>query len=1281
MKIFIFIAFVAFFAIANGVFVPPRPGHKKHNLGSERCTWGPSYWCQNLTSAAGCHATKHCIQTVWIHKQLPPDDSSVCQTCLDMVKQARDQLESNETQDMIKQVFEGSCALIHLKLIVKECDKIVDQYIPDLIDTLASQMNPQVVCSVAGLCNNEKVHQLLAEQGEIVNEKRVAVVDAPDKCEGCHTVVDILESRFNKMSKDDVLHSLLGFCGQLGSFSDGCSNIIITYFNKIYSHLQNHLNSNEVCLMSGECSAQFHTHAAKVEITPMSHIGYVSVNKDKDDLPCDLCEQLVQHLRELLIANTTEAEFKRVLEGLCKQTGDFANECVALVGQYYAPVYDFLVNELNSTNACKAIGICPSSDKEVALIAPLLPSQSADLALSLSSHTDKPLVNIPPALPELTADNQLPIDRLMPPHTQVLYNKEVCEFCQYFLHYLQVAITDPKTEEKIKEVVDEACGKLPSVVNSTCLNFIDNYEPALVAILAQEIDPSQICPLIRACPSSDNKDVEIFMEAKSDSKCPLCLIAVTKLENLVKDNKTEESIKSALKQVCTHLPNNLVAECSDLVDAYSKELVELLMADLKPDEVCVYLKLCKDEQPADPLPPYVFRLTAGNIETNVIPDNTINGQVVGSDDGISQQKPTCVICEFIMKEIEDQLKDKKTDADIEQIVRHICNIMPKSIKTQCNGFIDDYADTIIQALIAALEPSEICSMMKLCTSQFETIRVEILECPICQMTVEAMKKILANPKVDHDIEHVLEKTCRGLPHQYRNKCKKMIEKHGKQMIDLLIKHASVHKICKEMEFCSTRFEESHLVGVDHCTYGPSYWCESEENAEECDARQHCETKVWNSKTKRELLGANPCTRGPAYWCDSEENANKCNARAHCESKVWNQHRSKRELLVGSNPCTRGPAHWCASEGNANKCDARSYCESKVWNQQRSKRELLVGSNPCTRGPAYWCASEENANKCNARSHCESRVWNQQRSKRGLLGSNPCTRGPAYWCESEENANKCNARAHCESKVWNQQRSKRELLVGSNPCTRGPAYWCASEENANKCNARSHCESRVWNQQRSKRGLLGSNPCTRGPAYWCESEENANKCNARAHCESKVWNQQRSKRELLVGSNPCTRGPAYWCASEENANKCNARSHCESRVWNQQRSKRGLLGSNPCTRGPAYWCESEENANKCNARAHCESKVWNQQRSKRELLVGSNPCTRGPAHWCASEGNANKCDARSYCESRVWNQQRSKRGLLGSNPCTRGPAYWCESEENANKCNAKTHCQTRVWNQK
>lgn len=49
-----------------------------------------------------------------------------------------------------------------------------------------------------------------------------------------------------------------------------------------------------------------------------------------DDLPCKLCEQLVGHLKDLLVANTTEIEFKQVLLGLCKQTKSFADEVCSL---------------------------------------------------------------------------------------------------------------------------------------------------------------------------------------------------------------------------------------------------------------------------------------------------------------------------------------------------------------------------------------------------------------------------------------------------------------------------------------------------------------------------------------------------------------------------------------------------------------------------------------------------------------------------------------------------------------------------------------------------------------------------------------------------------------------------------------------------------------------------------------------------------------------------------------------------------------------------------------
>lgn len=88
----------------------------------------------------------------------------------------------------------------------------------------------------------------------------------------------------------------------------------------------------------------------------------------KEDLPCDLCEQLVGHLRDLLVANTTEDEFKKVLEGLCKQTNSFKDECLSIVEEYYPVIYTFLVSELNSTSVCIFAGICPQQGLEVNMV-------------------------------------------------------------------------------------------------------------------------------------------------------------------------------------------------------------------------------------------------------------------------------------------------------------------------------------------------------------------------------------------------------------------------------------------------------------------------------------------------------------------------------------------------------------------------------------------------------------------------------------------------------------------------------------------------------------------------------------------------------------------------------------------------------------------------------------------------------------------------------------------------------------------------------------------------
>ena len=84
--------------------------------------------------------------------------------------------------------------------------------------------------------------------------------------------------------------------------------------------------------------------------------------------------------------------------------------------------------------------------------------------------------------------------------------------------HFQEELIRPSSEEQIKVLVEKACDRFPATLKAECKSFVETYEPALVAILAQEIDPSIVCPSLGICPKS------VFVEEKP--VCPLCLLAV-----------------------------------------------------------------------------------------------------------------------------------------------------------------------------------------------------------------------------------------------------------------------------------------------------------------------------------------------------------------------------------------------------------------------------------------------------------------------------------------------------------------------------------------------------------------------------------------------------------------------------------------------------------------------------------------------------------------------------------------------------------------------------------
>uniref|UniRef100_A0A1I8PUJ9 Saposin n=1 Tax=Stomoxys calcitrans TaxID=35570 RepID=A0A1I8PUJ9_STOCA len=949
-------AIVALVAVFGLGVTNASPVHQQL-VGAKKCTWGPSYWCSNLVNAKGCKAVRHCIQTVWESHNVPEDNDSICKICKDMVTQARDQLRSNETMEELKEVFEGSCNLIPIKVVKKECCKLADDFIPELVEALSSQMNPDQVCSVAGLCNNAEIDKLLtkyysgaldgtlreSEEDKSTEEVKAVAVQPAKKasltCGNCFSVATMMSNKFQTSNRDDILENILHMCGGMSSFSDACANIVLTYFNDIYDHIKGNLQPAGICHLSGVCAARYHQHPED----PKEEEPIDLMAPGNDDIPCELCQQLVHHLRDLLVANTTEAEFKQVMEGLCNQTKNFKSECISLVDQYYHTIYTTLVNDLDANGACFLIGVCPKGADylykgDIMPLLPVLPPAEIKVTIrkKLGAHE-----------PKFTQEDlqamALPIDHLMGAANPLLLVEggELCTICEYMLHFIQETLATPATEDEIKRTVESICNKLPKSVNDKCSKFVDEYGDAVVALLIQGLNPADICPKMQMCPKhqENHNDMEVFSPKTNDEQdkptCPLCLFAVEQAQEKIKNDKSKKNIKDVLDHLCTHLPQKLQAECVDFVETYSSELIDMLISDFKPQEICVSLKLCpksnnyleemglsaEDDSssqefdndlsfnevvPSEELPvEIVFQHHSEGVTPNCLlceemiklAEKRINKKttklavetiskddikralehscdkmrtnfrakchryvdkygdqiaelllkemdpklictelglclfseqedleidealkydviamptenvVLGKSDRYSgldtslrvQEPPTCVMCEFIMTKLENDLKDKHEQEQIKAAIENVCNHMPKTVTKTCDNFVEKYADAIL-SMLGSVPPKQVCQRMLLCFDGLSVVSDEVIECGVCHGATSSLLPYFRMVNTEHDNIDATEMTevaCEAVPAKYYSICSELVEVYGKSIM-----HLSESIVIDESSVCS-----------------------------------------------------------------------------------------------------------------------------------------------------------------------------------------------------------------------------------------------------------------------------------------------------------------------------------------------------------------------------------------------------------------------------------------------------------------------------------------------
>ncbi|XP_022446529.1 prosaposin isoform X4 [Delphinapterus leucas] len=470
-------------------------------LGLRECTRGSAVWCQNVKTASDCGAVQHCLQTVW---NKPTVKSLPCDICKDVITAAGDMLKDNATQQEILVYLERACDWLPKPNMSASCKEIVDSYLPVILDMIKGQMShPGEVCSALNLCESlqkhlaELNHQKQLKSNQIPDLDMAEVVapfmanvplllypqDGPhskpqhkadgDVCQDCIQMVTDVQTavRTNSSFVEALVDHAREECDRLGpGMADMCKNYINQYSEiaiQMVMHMQQDQQPKEICGLVGFCDevkempmkTLVPAKVASENVIPALEL-VEPIKKDpvpaKADIYCEVCEYVVKEVVKLIDNNRTEEEIIHALDTVCsKLPSSLSEECQEVVDTYGSSILSILLQEASPELVCSMLHLCSSR-----------------------------------GLPALTA------------HVMPRKDGGFCEVCKKLVTYLEHNLEKNSTKEQILAAFEKGCSLLPDPYQKQCDQFVTEYEPVLIEILVDVLDPSFVCLKIGACPSA-----------------------------------------------------------------------------------------------------------------------------------------------------------------------------------------------------------------------------------------------------------------------------------------------------------------------------------------------------------------------------------------------------------------------------------------------------------------------------------------------------------------------------------------------------------------------------------------------------------------------------------------------------------------------------------------------------------------------------------------------------------------------------------------------------------
>lgn len=745
-------------------------------------------------------------------------------------------LKSKSRDIKIVEFFTMACQFLPDESLKKECSVLATES-ELLIKLLKSNISDEQLCAAVKQCKGfeDKTHQYPKEVPKVSG--KVTKI-----CKDCVAFFGDIKQLIQDNSTIDQIKDMLKnvLCTQLPSEEGLCDFIVDELVPQLLQTLGSEVDPQVFCNMMGFCNGTNINKALVTRIQYRTELKKLNKAKIGGVEECDLCKEVMSKVRDMDRDPTNQEKIKAYIKtDLCEKLGSIADQCKTAVDEYADILFELIANELDPTTVCTMLGFCKTTYYVAAK--PILPGIQL-----------KPKVNV----------------------QEKPKAGELCDLCQMVINELDSMILKNSTTQEVEKALNSVCKRLPAKYSDDCSDIVKQYAPAILDLIGQELDPLTVCTVLKLC-TSESKKLVIQKPVESTTECVLCEMIMKEVDTILQGSKVKEEIESALKSVCDRLSTgDLAKECSNFVMQYTEILIDLLKS-MPPKEVCSKLGLCTaDKAPAKQQLHHV----------KLVSDKHNSVSHLHSVDASVE----CVVCEYIMSEVDNILKENRSREAIENALKMVCSKLPATISQECTDFVNQYADLVINLLIQEGDPKTVCKALNLCSSkqkktninsirflpipgQVASLRLGDEKCEVCEVILNYLDEALKENKTVQAVEALLDQVCNFLPTTFKEECDTIVAQYGPVIAQLFSQLLDPKKICQEIKLCPSKYGVkqsliNHLMkktkpapkdtrlffksrqqklGKKECTYGPSYWCASLKNAQKCQAEEHCRTKVWN----------------------------------------------------------------------------------------------------------------------------------------------------------------------------------------------------------------------------------------------------------------------------------------------------------------------------------------------------------------------------------------------------------------------------------------------------